>query len=117
MIPSDLSYPSPNFFTIDATISPLFPTVVGTPTAYSISLALPAGLSIHPTTGIISGKPTVYSATKNYTVTASIAAGAATAIVSITVNKINNTLALANITKSYGDPNFTIAATTIVPVP
>jgi gliding motility-associated-like protein len=112
LIPSDLSYPSPNFFTIDATISPLFPTVVGTPTAYSISPALPAGLSIHPTTGIISGKPTVYSATKNYTVTASIAAGAATAIVSITVNKINNTLALANITKSYGDPNFTIAATT-----
>ena len=112
LIPSDLSYPSPNFFTIDATISPLFPTVVGSPTLYTISPALPAGLSIHPTTGIISGKPTVYSATKNYTVTASIASGAATAIVSITVNKINNTLALANITKSYGDPNFPITATT-----
>ncbi|OYZ51674.1 MAG: hypothetical protein B7Y15_04905 [Bacteroidetes bacterium 24-39-8] len=111
LIPSDLSYPSPNIFTIDATISPLFPSVVGTPTAYSISPSLPAGLSIHATTGIISGKPTVYSATKNYTVTASIAAGSATAIVSITVNKINNTLALANITKSYADPNFSIAAT------
>ena len=111
LIPSDLSYPSPNFFTIDATISPLFPTVVGTPTAYSVSPALPAGLTIHPTTGVISGKPTVYSATKNYTVTASIASGSATAIVSITVNKINNTLALANITKSYGDPSFALLAT------
>ncbi len=112
LIPSDLSYPSPNFFTIDATISPLFPTVVGSPTAYTISPALPAGLTIHPTTGIISGKPAVYSATKNYTVTASIASGSTTAIVSITVNKISNTLALTNITKSYGDPSFTLAATT-----
>jgi gliding motility-associated-like protein len=110
LIPRDLIYPSSNFFTIDATISPLFPSVVGTPTAYSISPALPAGLSIHPTTGIISGKPTEYSATKIYTVTASNPVGSVTANVSITINKIANNLTLGNLSKSYGDPNFTIAA-------
>ncbi|RZK80568.1 MAG: hypothetical protein EOO92_07450, partial [Pedobacter sp.] len=47
----------------------------GTATSFSISPALPAGLSINTTTGIISGAPTAISPNTNYTVTASNSAG------------------------------------------
>ncbi|AYL95827.1 MBG domain-containing protein [Mucilaginibacter celer] len=46
-----------------------------TQTGYVISPALPAGLSFNATTGIISGTPTVVSATTTYTVTAYNAGG------------------------------------------
>src|SRR5690606_12113851 len=44
---------------------------LGSSPAYSISPALPAGLSFNTSTGAISGTPTVVSAAQNYTVTAS----------------------------------------------
>ena len=55
-------------------------------TGYSISPALPAGLSINSSTGAISGTPTTTSAVTNYTVSAANGGGTSTAIVSITVN-------------------------------
>ncbi len=58
----------------------------GAVTNYSISPALPTGLSIDANTGTISGTPTVVSAAKNYTVTATNAGGTATSILSIVVN-------------------------------
>jgi hypothetical protein len=49
-----ISYPSPNVYTVNTSISPLVPTIGGTATAFVISPVLPAGLSISATTGIIS---------------------------------------------------------------
>ena len=57
----------------------------GTPTSYSVSPALPAGLSIDAVTGIISGTPTTASIATNYTVTASNSCGLTTNILNITV--------------------------------
>ena len=55
-------------------------------TSYTVSPALPAGLSLSASTGIISGTPTAVTATASYTVTASNSAGSTTASLTITVN-------------------------------
>ena len=63
------------------------PTVSGGAVAsYSVSPALPAGLTLNATTGIISGTPTALSAAKTYTVTASNSAGSVGVVLSVTVN-------------------------------
>jgi uncharacterized repeat protein (TIGR01451 family)/gliding motility-associated-like protein len=66
----NLSYPSPNTYISTSAITPLSPTITGTPTGYSVSPALPAGLSIDASTGVISGSPTITTATNTYVVTA-----------------------------------------------
>jgi hypothetical protein len=58
----------------------------GAVASYSVSPALPAGLSLSDSTGIISGTPTAVTPTATYTVTASNSAGSTTASLSITVN-------------------------------
>lgn len=83
--PSSLSYSSPNYFTKGIAITPLSPTVTGFVESYSISPALPAGLTMNTTTGIISGTPTVISTLNSYTFTASNSSGSSTFIVSIAV--------------------------------
>jgi DNA-binding beta-propeller fold protein YncE len=57
----------------------------GAVTSYSVSPALPAGLSLSTTTGVISGTPTALSPSTKYTVTAVNTGGNATAVVSIAV--------------------------------
>ncbi len=85
--PADLSYTTPNVFTRSVHIAPLHPTVGGGAVAsYSISPALPAGLSLNTTTGVISGTPRAVSAENEYTITATNIAGSATANVTVTVN-------------------------------
>lgn len=59
-----------------------------TPTNYSISPALPSGLSISSSTGTISGTPLVSSPTTSYTITATNDCGTTTQTVSITVNAL-----------------------------
>ncbi len=84
--PSGLIYLTPDIFTKGSLIVPLYPSISGgTVTNFSISPALPAGLSIDPTTGVISGTATVLSAATNYTVTAKNAVGSTTASINITV--------------------------------
>jgi hypothetical protein len=79
-----ISYNPPiNVFTIGTTISLSPIHTGGTPTGYSISATLPAGLSFSTSTGIISGTPTTKSAATIYTVTASNALGSSTTTVSI----------------------------------
>jgi len=56
------------------------------PGSYSISPALPAGLSIDASTGIISGTPTTITAASNYVVTATNSGGSSTATINIAVN-------------------------------
>lgn len=69
--PSNLSYTTSSTsylggFYITANI----PTVAGTVTGYSITPALPAGLSLNDTTGVISGTPAATSSATNYVITA-----------------------------------------------
>jgi hypothetical protein len=84
--PSNLSYPQASMqATVGTAIVNDTPTVTGTVSGYTISPALPTGLSIDANSGAISGTPTVASAQTNYTITASNGAGSATAQVLITV--------------------------------
>ena len=83
-----ISY-SPNTvaFSVGIAISPMNPTNTGgAAVSWSITPALPAGLSLSLSTGQISGTPTVASTATAYTVTASNAAGSGTAVVNITIN-------------------------------
>jgi len=52
-------------------------------TGYTISPALPAGLTFNVTTGVITGTPTAVSAATNYTITAYNASGSSSQIVNI----------------------------------
>ena len=100
--PSNLSYTTPVIYTQNQQITNNVPTVTGTVTSYSISPALPTGLSINPTTGVISGTPTVVVAATSYTVTASNSGGSITANISITVEaeSTNETYVIWNNTSS-----------------
>jgi len=85
--PSALSYTgSPFVFTVTNTITSISPTITGTPTSYSVSPALPTGLSFSNTTGQLAGTPTVITANAAYTVTATNSSGSTTFVLNITVN-------------------------------
>ena len=86
--PSNLSYsvPSPTY-TLGSAISANQPTSSGgASTSYTISPALPAGLSLSTTTGQITGTPTQLAQLATYTVTASNAGGSTTTALNLTVN-------------------------------
>ena len=70
-----------------STVSPS--STGGTVTSWSISPALPTGLTFNNTNGAISGTPTGVSSSNNYTVTATNLGGSGTAIVTIQVNDIS----------------------------
>jgi DNA-binding beta-propeller fold protein YncE len=91
--PTALSYAAGTSSYIVATpITPNFPTNTGgTVVSYSVSPALPAGLSLSATTGIISGDPTLVAPEANYIVTATNTGGSATAAVTIAVNAVLST--------------------------
>lgn len=84
-------------------------TAVGFTGAVTYTATLPAGLSINPQTGVISGTPTSVLAQQNYTVTATGAtAGTATAVVTVTVARlvpsISTMTALAGTLVNMGTP-------------
>jgi len=83
--PSALSYPSPQTFVVDES-KQVSPTVTGTVSTYAITPALPAGLSIDGSSGIISGTPTATSAQQNYTITASNGTGNTTFVLALAVS-------------------------------
>ena len=65
------------------------PTATGTLSGFSVSPALPTGLSLSPTNGTISGTPSAVAAAATYTVTANVSSGGTTsATLSIAVNDI-----------------------------
>ena len=91
--PSNLVYPQTTIAaSVGQAIIPDIPTVTGTVNSYSVSPALPAGLSLNITTGTISGTPSAVAAQTAYTVTVSNAGGNTTASVTITVVQAQNTL-------------------------
>jgi hypothetical protein len=112
MAPSGLGYPSAPAFVIQQPIKALAPTVTGQITSYAVSPALPAGLSINASSGVISGTPTVVTAKATYTVTAENAGGRASASLSLVVDDVVPTISYPS--DYYG---FTsgIAAQTIAP--
>jgi sugar lactone lactonase YvrE len=82
-------------------------------TGYVIDKLLPAGLVFDPTTGIISGKPTVTSPVTTYVVTAYNAAGSSTTTVTISiVSLIAQTINFPPLgSKVYGTSDFAPGAT------
>jgi hypothetical protein len=59
----------------------------GAPTSYAVQPSLPAGLSLNPTTGVISGTPTAVTVNATYVVSASNSAGSTTASLTISVRR------------------------------
>ena len=76
--PSALSYTSPVQDTMGTAMTPRSPTVTGTVASYSVSPALPAGVSLSTTSGAISGTPTATASQATYTITATNATGSTT---------------------------------------
>jgi len=96
--------------------APLPPTVYGpAPTNYAISPTLPAGMSLDPNTGIISGPPSAYKVMTPYTITCKYAAFpdylAIKSISALEYPVINidpaNTLAMFDNYQSIGEFNVT----------
>ncbi|HYD40433.1 MAG TPA: putative Ig domain-containing protein [Anaeromyxobacter sp.] len=74
-------------YTVGVPIAPNTPTLSqGAATSFSIAPPLPAGLTLHPTTGVIGGTPAAITATTGYTVTARNSMGETTATLAIAVN-------------------------------
>ncbi|WP_295666648.1 putative Ig domain-containing protein [uncultured Mucilaginibacter sp.] len=81
-----ITYPSPDVYNVGTAIAPLTPTNTGGPIlGFTVSPALPAGLSIDPVTGIITGTPTTITAIYGYVVTATNAGGTSSFTISITI--------------------------------
>ena len=85
--PTSLSYSNnPATYTTGSAITDNRPTSSGgAVVSYSVSPALPAGLTLNTSTGVISGTPTAVSSILSYTVTAENSGGSTPASLSITV--------------------------------
>lgn len=91
--PANLSYPQAAIAaTAGLPILPDIPVVTGMQLSFSISPALPAGLSLDAATGRISGSAAGAAAQTAFTVTAQNPGGATTATVNISVMAAPNTL-------------------------
>ncbi len=104
--PAKLTYSrNPAVYTVNAPIMVNVPTTTGgEPTEYALSLsspALPANLTLNPTSGTISGTPTSTSPATSYTITASNAFGSTTAPLVITVDSEDATLTYSPTTVVY----------------
>jgi hypothetical protein len=84
----------------------------GAVVSYSVSPSLPTGLSLNTGTGVISGTPTAITATASYTVTAANSGGSTTASLSITVNRLAQTISFDSLPdKPVKAAPFTLSAT------
>ncbi len=66
---------APGYYRVGEAIPPNTPTVQGSTPTYAVQPALPAGLTIDPLTGVITGTPTNPTPTTAYTITATNGAG------------------------------------------
>jgi len=84
--PTNLAYAAKTLMvTVGVAISPDTDTVAGSSATYSVTPALPAGLMLDPSSGVISGTAAVASPATTYLITAMNSAGSATATISISV--------------------------------
>ena len=87
LAPTALSYGTTSaVYTLGVVVAPNTPTVTGTVVSWSVSPALPAGLTLDTTTGVISGTPSTLQNAATYTITATNSGGSTTATISITIN-------------------------------
>lgn len=111
--PPVISYATPQTVYINTAMTPISPTNTGgAATAYSISAgALPTGVTIHATTGVISGTPTT-AGTYSYTVLATNAdgGGAFTGSIVSNVTATAPTVWLKGDVDLYTDASATVAA-------
>jgi hypothetical protein len=86
--PTGLSYAFPtSTYTVGTAIAANAPSQGGgVVTLYSVSPALPAGLNLNASTGVVSGLPSIPAAAAVYTITAANSGGSITYSLSITVN-------------------------------
>ena len=87
--PSGLAYPSPGTMTVGTDITPLTPSVSGTVTSYSVSPAMPPGLTLNTTTGVISGTPTAATPSTSYVVQAMNSRGSTTYTIQFAVGTVD----------------------------
>ncbi|MFY9158217.1 putative Ig domain-containing protein [Aquirufa ecclesiirivi] len=107
--PTNLTYNSPNVYTVGTAITSLNPSVTGNVVSYALtSGTLPNGLSFSTTDGKITGTPTTVTALRNFTVTATNTGGST---VSNTFTITVNEAAPTNLT--YNTPNVYTAGTAI----
>ena len=86
--PANLSYTNngPITYCLNTVISPNSATTqASTPSSFTVSPSLPAGLQLNNVIGQITGTPTSLSSSANYTITASNACGSTTRILNIGV--------------------------------
>lgn len=103
--PSSLSYPTPSVFVANESNVFLSPNLAGSATGYSITPALPGGLSFNTSTGVISGVPTSASPATVYTITANGSPSTSTTTsIQVTNNYFNN----SNNTIKFGGPGVTV---------
>lgn len=91
----------------------------GGQSTYSISPALPAGLTLDPATGVISGTPTALLPTTTFTLTATNGSGSSSITFTLTVEKRAQSIVVTPVASvTYGDPDFavTASATSNLPV-
>ena len=88
--PASLDYATnPVVFQRNSAITPDLPVVTGGPfSSYTVNPNLPVGLTLDPTSGIVSGTPTGVAGTTSYTVHASSGTGPVQATLVLTVNDI-----------------------------
>ncbi len=104
--PLTLNYNTPVTYTVGTQIAPNNPvTTGGTITSYASNKTLPSGLSLGPTSGIISGTPNAATATDDYVITGSNGAGAVQKTVRITVDALLQ--APSNLTYSHNPVTYT----------
>jgi len=84
--PSGLSYPSPQIYVVAQPIAPLIPAVTGSASTWTVTPALPQGLSLNPASGAITGTPAMSSAVGAYTITAANQGGSVSTTLTLTVN-------------------------------
>ena len=114
--PTDLNYSTGAVSaTVGTPVIPTTPTITGTGIIFSVSPALPAGLSINPITGVISGTPTVaLKPAQVFTVTASNSGGTSTFPVTLGVNEVAPaalTYSTGTVTGTIGTPVTSVAPT------
>ena len=73
--PSHLSYASPVNGAVGAALTPLRPRIAGTVEHYAVTPALPPGVVLDSTSGVITGTPSIARTLAPYTITASSLAG------------------------------------------
>ena len=84
--PTVFTYPQNSYtFSVNVPITPVTPTVDTTALVFTSNFPLPNGLTLNPSTGVISGTPIVGANLSQYTITATNASGSKDVTIQISV--------------------------------